>query len=67
MKHNLYYIHLISTEDMEIIEISRTSNSREHLMREVNAVTRCYNAHGYDIDKIRVFNADKELLISYDL
>lgn len=67
MKHNLYYIQLINIEDMETIEISRISNSREHLIKEINAVVKCYNTHGYDINKIRVFNADKELLISYDL
>ena len=63
----LYYIQLISMEDMETIEISRMSPSREHLIREVNAVAKCYNAHGYSLDKVRIFNTDKELLVSYDL
>ena len=67
MKYNLYYIQLISTEDMETLEISRMSSSREHLVKEANAVARCYNDHGYDIDKVRIFNTDRELLVSYDL
>lgn len=67
MKQNLYYIQLINTEDMETVEISRTSSSREHLIKEANAVAKCYNTHGYDIDKVRIFSSDKELLISYNL
>lgn len=67
MKQNLYYIHLISSEDMEILEISRMSSSREHLMKEINTVAKCYNLHGYSIDKVRVFNTSKKLLMSYDL
>lgn len=67
MKYNLYYIQLINTEDMETTEISRMSSSREHLMKEVNAVAKCYNDHGYDIDKVRIFDANKKLVVSYDL
>lgn len=67
MKHNLYYIHLISTEDMETVEITRTSGSKEHLIKEANAVAKCYNTHGYDIDKVKIFSSNKELLISYNL
>ena len=62
-----YYIQLINTEDMETIEIFRTSSSCVHLIKEVNTVAKNYNLHGYYIDKIKIFNLDKELLISYNL
>ena len=67
MKQNLYWIHLISIEDMETLEIFREATSHEHLIKEVNAVAKCYNTHGYYINKVRIFNSDKELLISYNL
>lgn len=67
MKNNLYYIMLIDSETMETVEISRMSMSREHLIKEISAVAKCYNAHGYSLDKVRIFNTDKELLVSYDL
>ena len=67
MEQNLYFIQFIDTEEMETYEITRTSNSREHLIKEANAVARNYNLHGYGIDKVRIFSADKKLLISYNL
>ena len=67
MKQNLYWIHLISTEDMEVIEFSRTATGLEKMVRDTGAIADCYNLHGYDINKVRIFNEDKELLISYNL
>ena len=59
-------IQLISTKDSEVVNISRTATSEEHLRREIKAVARCYNDHGYSIDKVKVFT-DEELIASYDL
>ena len=59
-------IQLISTKDSEVVNISRTATSEEHLRREIKTVAKCYNNHGYSIDKVKVF-ADKELIASYDL
>lgn len=67
MKYNLYHIQLINTENMETVEISRMSASREHLIKEVSAVAKCYNDHGYYIDKVRIFNTNRKLVVSYDL
>lgn len=67
MKYNLYYIHLIDSEDMERVEISRMALGPGYLIGEINAVARCYNSHGYSLDKVRIFNTDRELLVSYDL
>ena len=60
-------IQLISTKDSEVVNISRTATSEEHLLKEIKAVAKCYNDHGYSIDKVKVFNTDKELIASYDL
>ena len=67
MKYNLYYVHLIDLEEMEIVEISRMAIGPGYLIGEIEAVARCYNDHGYSLDKVRIFNADRELLVSYDL
>ena len=67
MKYNLYYIHLLDSEDMETIEISRMALGPGYLIGEIEAVARCYNSHGYSLDKARIFNTDRELLVSYDL
>ena len=63
----LYWVQLYDTEDMETIEISRISSTLEHLIKDMEAVTKCYNDHGYNIDKVRIFNGNKELLVSYNL
>ena len=63
----LYWIQLINTEDMETVEISRISSSIERIVKDMEAVSKCYNSHGYDIDKIRIFDMNKELLLSYNL
>ena len=67
MKYNLYYIHLIDSEEMETVEISRMAVGPGYLIGEIEAVARCYNDYGYSLDKVRIFNADRELLVSYDL
>ena len=67
MKYNLHYIHLINSETMETKEIFWMSASREHLIKEINTIAKCYNNHGYDIDKIKIFDADRKLVVSYDL
>lgn len=67
MKYNLYYIHLIDLEEMETVELSRMAIGPGHLIGEIQAVAKCYNSHGYNIDKVRIFDTDKKLLVSYDL
>lgn len=67
MKYKLYYIQLIDTEEMETVEISRMALSPGYLIGEIEAVAKCYNSHGYNLDKARIFNTDRELLVSYDL
>ena len=67
MKYNLYYIHLIDLEEMETVKISRMAIGSEYLIGEIEAVARCYNSHGYNLEKVRIFNTDRELLVSYDL
>lgn len=62
-----YYIQFISTGDMEIYEITRTASSRAKLIKEANTVAQNYNLHGYDIDKVKIFNSDKELVVTYNL
>lgn len=67
MKYSLYYIYLIDSEEMETVELSRMALGPGYLIGEIQAVARCYNSHGYSLDKARIFNADRELLVSYDL
>ena len=67
MKQNLYWIHLISTEDMEVIEFSRMATGLEKMRKEADAIAECYNLHGYNINMVRIFSEDKELLISYNV
>ena len=63
----IYWVQLYDTEDMETIEISRISSSLERLIKDLKAVTKCYNDHGYNIDKVRIFDGNKKLLVSYNL
>ena len=63
----LYWIKLYDTEDMSYVELSRISSSIEHLTKDLKAVVKCYNQHGYNLDKVRIFDTDKKLLVSYDL
>lgn len=63
----IYWVQLHNTEDMETIEISRISSTLERLIKDMEAVTKCYNNHGYNIDKIRIFDGNKKLLVSYNL
>lgn len=67
MKYNLYYIHLIDLEEMEIVELSRMAIGPSYLIGEIEAAARCYNSHGYSLEKVRIFNTNRELLVSYDL
>lgn len=63
----LFWVQLYDTSDMSCLEISRISSSLERLIKDMKAVVKCYNQHGYDINKIRIFDTDKKLLVSYDL
>lgn len=63
----LYWVQLYDTEDMSYVEISRISSSLERLIKDMEAVTKCYNRHGYNINKVRIFNGNKKLLVDYNL
>lgn len=58
----LYYAQLIDTSDMSYVEISRLASTLERLINDMSTVVKCYNRHGYNISKVKVFNGNKKLL-----